>query len=425
MHLQEAIRLDPTYARAWSTLGRAYIDLEGYGSMGKSEALSAARDAASRALELAPDSSEAMAVLGMAELRDGNRDMAGKLLAKAIESGPNDAVAMATYADYLAEGARPAETIAAYKRALRLDPLLENAHLGLVLQYIATDDFMAVGDALAKLRSINPKSANAAAFDAGAERRQGRFAAAIAKMQLAYKFDAADPEPAAILGQLYLDVEMPREARQWIGRATEIDSRHPASRGMPLFLNYYLQQNDDDNFRLAHELLNDDIDDRRGVRFMALSVLVQHAEKSGNYDAAFEVLDTLYPNLFDVPPQKLDQDFWGTYYVGRALLRSGDTERGSRLLRAIIVEQDRFDEAYQFAHRVSVEARLLLGDTAGALEKLRVLAGDYVGAFDRLLMERDSVFDPIRNEPVFVALLEKLRSNAAEQQVLLATNDAR
>ena len=164
MHLQEAIRLDPTYARAWSTLGRAYIDLEGYGSMGKSEALSAARDAASRALELAPDSSEAMAVLGMAELRDGNRDMAGKLLAKAIESGPNDAVAMATYADYLAEGARPAETIAAYKRALRLDPLLENAHLGLVLQYIATDDFMAVGDALAKLRSINPKSAECRRF---------------------------------------------------------------------------------------------------------------------------------------------------------------------------------------------------------------------------------------------------------------------
>ena len=72
-----------------------------------------------------------------------------------------------------------------------------------------------------------------------------------------------------------------------------------------------------------------------------------------------------------------------------------------------------------------MEARLLLGDTAGALEKFRVLAGDYVGAFDRLLMERDSVFDPIRNEPVFVALLEKLRSNAAEQQVLLATNDAR
>jgi tetratricopeptide (TPR) repeat protein len=352
--------------------------------------------------------------------------MAGKLLAKAIESGPNDAVAMTTYADYLAEDARPTETIAAYKRALRLDPLLENAHLGLVVQYIATDDFTAFDEALARLRSINPKSANVAAFDSTAERRQGKLAAAIGKMKLAYEYDAADPEPAASLGQLYLDIDMPREARQWMGRATEIDSRHPASRGMPLFLNYYLQQNDDDNFRLARELLNDDIDERRGVRFMALSVLVQHAEKSGNYDAAFEVLDTLYPNLFDDPPSKLDQDFWGTYFVGRALLQSGDTERGSRLLRAIIIEQDRFDDAYEFAHRVSVEARLLLGDTGGALEKFRVLANDYVGAFDRLLLEHDSVFDPIRNEPVFVALLEKLRTNAAEQQqVLLAMNNAR
>ena len=425
VHLQEAIRLDPNYARAWSTLGRAYLGLESYGSMSKNEALTAARDAASRSLELAPNSSEAMAVLGKAELRDGNHKIAGQLLAKAIENGPNDAFALHTYAEYLSFDARPAETIAAYKRALRLDPLLENAHIGMVDEYIQIDDLDAARDTLAKLRGINPRSANAAAFEAFAERMHGNYAAAIEKLKLAYEFDPADPEPAVTLEQFYLAIEMPHEARQWMGRATEIDARHPASRSAPLFLNYYLQQNAEDNFRLASELLNDDIDDRRSARFIALSVLVQYAETTGRYDAVLDVLDNLYPNLFDDPPHELDRDFWGTYFVGRALLNSGDVERGSVLLRYCIDEQERWDEAYHFAHRVSVETRLLLGDRAGALEKFAVFANGRSGNLDRLLLERDKIFDPIRSEPGFVALLEKWRVNAAEQrQLLQAMNDA-
>jgi TolB-like protein/Flp pilus assembly protein TadD len=425
-HLQEAVRLDPEYARAWSSLGRAYFELQEYGSMGKSEALTAARDAASRALELVPDSSEAMAVLGKAEFRDGNLETAGALLSKAIETGPNDPVAMEAYATYLSFDAHPAETVAAFKRALRLDPLSENAMLGLVVEYTRTDNFTAAGETLAKLRSTNPRSANAAAFGSFVESRQGNLAAAIAIMKTANDFDPADPEPAAALAQLYLIVDMPREARQWIGRAAEIDAQHPAARAAPLFLNYYLQENDDDNFRLARELLNDDIDDRRGSRFMALSVLVQSVERSGRYDAGLDVLDNLYPYLFDDPPRNFYKDFWGTYFVGRLLMKSGDVERGTLLLRAIIDEQDRFDEAYDFAHRVSVEARLLLGDIEGAMAKLSVLASDLPGFNDLILFEHDSVFNPIRNEPAFVALLEKRRADvAAQQQLLQATNDAR
>ena len=93
MHLQEAIRLDPEYARAYSTLGRAYLLMQNYGLMGTTQAAAAARNVAARALDLSADSSEALAVLGMAELRDGNLETAGQLLGKAIENGPNDTVA--------------------------------------------------------------------------------------------------------------------------------------------------------------------------------------------------------------------------------------------------------------------------------------------------------------------------------------------
>ena len=92
-HLQEAIRLDPEYARAYSTLGRAYLLMQNYGLMGTTQAAAAARNVAARALDLSADSSEALAVLGMAELRDGNLETAGQLLGKAIENGPKDTVA--------------------------------------------------------------------------------------------------------------------------------------------------------------------------------------------------------------------------------------------------------------------------------------------------------------------------------------------
>ena len=47
-HLQKAVEYDPNYARAWSTLGRTYLEMEDYGILGRTEAITAARDAASQ-----------------------------------------------------------------------------------------------------------------------------------------------------------------------------------------------------------------------------------------------------------------------------------------------------------------------------------------------------------------------------------------
>jgi TolB-like protein len=93
-HLHEAIRHDPNYARAHSSLGRAYLELSDYGLMNMTEAIVVARSAASRALDIAPHSSEALAVIGLAERLNGQELMAGQLLEKAIENGPSDVIAL-------------------------------------------------------------------------------------------------------------------------------------------------------------------------------------------------------------------------------------------------------------------------------------------------------------------------------------------
>jgi tetratricopeptide (TPR) repeat protein len=418
-HLQAAIRLDPEYARAYSSLGRAYIMMEGYGLMRTVQANAAARNVAARALDLSADSSEALAVLGVAELRDGNLETAGQLLSKAVEIGPNDTVALEYYGRYLRRDARPDEAIAAYREVLRLDPLSENAHLGLTIVLNLQQKYSEAGEIIARLKSIDPDSPNATFFKGMLDGIQGNLAAAVTTISKSISLDPNDPEGPAFAGYYYLALGMPDEARHQFDLTVEIDAEHPVSRSAPLFLNYYLQKNEDENYRLARELLDDRIEDRRGARFIALTVLTEHAARTGRHDAALEVLDNLYPHLFDDPPHDLDEDFAATYFAGVALINSGDIERGSFLMQSFLDLNDRYDETY-FVNWWSVSGRLLLGNTDAALDKLEGFAETkYSRTRNNLFLERSPVFDPLREEPAFIALLDEYRENAAEQRILL------
>jgi TolB-like protein len=424
-HLQEAIRLDPDYAQAHAMLGRAYFSLQGWGAMSIVEATAGARDAASHALDKAPESSAAIAVLGYAELIDGNLETAGQLLNRATEINPNDTVALAYYARYLLDDARPVDAIATYRNILRLDPLSETAHAGLASALSTQREFSAARDTITRLKSINPNSAYAFAVELYVEGRQGHWAAAIKASVDSLDLDPDDPEGPGWVGRGYLALDMPEEASRWYDRAIEMNAQHPMSRSAPLYLNYYLQQNEDENYRLARELLEDRIDNRGGLRNVALTVLVEYAAKTGRHELALDVLDNLYPHLFDDPPHDLAKEHRATYFVAVALIQSGDTARGSRLMQSYLDLTERYDEAYG-ANRRSVTARLALGDTEGALEKLTDFSENPYSRLDnKLILERSSLFDPLRDEPAFIELLDEYRRNSEEQQrALQAMNES-
>ena len=422
-HLQEATRLDPEYARAHSTLGRAFLAMNDYGAMRRDRAQAEARSAATRALDLAPNSSEALAILGAVEMIADNFENAERLLEKAVETGPNDTTALEYYANFLQADARPAEAIAIHQRLLRIDPLSEVPYFNLAVLMANQGDYDTAMESIAAFKSVRPGASNAYAAEGFVESAYGNYAASIKAMMEGSELDKDDPEGYFLPGWLYLTIGLPERAKPLLDRAVEVDPEHPVSQFAPLLYAYYQGSIDEDDVQLARELLADGISNRRGARNYLSTIVIEDAASTGRYENTLELLDNLHPHLFDDPPAGQDRDFSATFLVGWALILSGDTERGTPLIRSFVELISHYEEVYP-VNWPSVAARLLLDDEQAALRQLRKFAQNKYRSRDaQVHLENNSLFDPIRDEPEFIAVLEEFRSNAAEQRALLATMD--
>jgi serine/threonine protein kinase/tetratricopeptide (TPR) repeat protein len=120
---QEAIALDPNYAPAYSGLADFYNWQTIAGLVPPASVFPAAKQAARRAIELDPDSSEAHASLAFAAWAfDWDFAEAERLYRKAIALDPNNAKAREWFSYLLSSAGRHDEAIAEMQRADRLDP---------------------------------------------------------------------------------------------------------------------------------------------------------------------------------------------------------------------------------------------------------------------------------------------------------------
>jgi TolB-like protein/Tfp pilus assembly protein PilF len=134
---QQAITSDPGYAPGYSGLAEAYAMLGFRGGFASKEALSGARKAALRAIELDNSLAEPHASLAfIEETYDWDWPAAEREYRQALELNPGYAPAHNWYAGYLTYSGRFNEGIAEARRARELDPLslpLNNALAGRLL----------------------------------------------------------------------------------------------------------------------------------------------------------------------------------------------------------------------------------------------------------------------------------------------------
>ncbi|MGA2904242.1 MAG: tetratricopeptide repeat protein, partial [Candidatus Korobacteraceae bacterium] len=157
-YFQQAVKLDPAYARGWSALAWVLI-ARGENAEGASfeEGYRDAMMAAERALQLDPGLAEAHAAIGRIK-RSYDWDWAGADAAfqKALALEPQNSVVLLGASSLQASLGRFDEAVALNRRAVEIDPLSVVAHVSLGMHaYYAGQQGLAI-DAYQKALAISP-----------------------------------------------------------------------------------------------------------------------------------------------------------------------------------------------------------------------------------------------------------------------------
>jgi TolB-like protein/cytochrome c-type biogenesis protein CcmH/NrfG len=121
---ERALELDPGFAGAWSGLAEAWLLLMDFGAVPASIGYPKVEAAAKRALELDPDSVEALVAKAMLlVMTDTSLHRVRADLEHALALNPNFAAAYLPYAEVLRKSGEYRALLAVYRKAVELDPL--------------------------------------------------------------------------------------------------------------------------------------------------------------------------------------------------------------------------------------------------------------------------------------------------------------
>ena len=277
-----------------------------------------------------------------------------------------------------------------------------------------------------RFREVMPDSPSAANLVGLCHLYMGEYAANIRLVGETYALDPDNTYMSSAYGFSYLMVDMVEEARYWFDRVAEADPEGVWARIVPVLLNYHLQQNEEESYQLARKILIEEPDLGDSALGFLLLVMTEYGAKPGQHDSVLELLESLYPHLFDDPPRDFSNYEWPTYFSAVALLQSGDIDRGTVLMKAVLKEVDRDNEVYP-VHWSSITGRLALGDIDDAMTKLKQFRPTMyhgMGVYEQAMFKHSKQYDPIRNEPEFIELLDEYRKNAAEQRRLVQAAEA-
>jgi TolB-like protein/Tfp pilus assembly protein PilF len=219
-YFNQAIAKDPNYAPAYAGLADSYLLLPNYGGMSTQEAISPARSAVRKALELDDSLAEAHASLGLLNTLELHLESAVSDFERAIQLKPN----YATAHHWLMLGqlslGRFDQAIAEGKRAVELDPLSVIINADFAWTYACARRFDEAEMQARKTLEIDPRFFLVHYYLGGISQLKGRLNDAISEFQKAVDLNN-DAYSLAMLGQAYARAGRKDEAQKILARMTE------------------------------------------------------------------------------------------------------------------------------------------------------------------------------------------------------------
>lgn len=411
--MRRAIALDPEFSLAWSGLAETMMQhLTLSGGMWEDineELLAAAR----KGVELAPNDSNTLSVLGEV-LRRSKRDLAQALpyLERAVQLNPNNAWALSRLAHTqfgLGEFRASVETAS---RAMAIDPLDFNLKTESVHKFFNSGRFQEAEMLAQAVIENNPDSVTGMSSLGNIYWRSGRYAKALAIYQ---KMLAINPNTIYLMGRIaqsYRDVEDNDSVLRWLGRAETINPEI----GLHNMAGFCEDTGQDvcaiENIQALMKVETDQ-DDR-------LNLEARLARLQGRWQ---DYLDYLTGEI-QVAESRSNQFYGTALRIDAALAadRLGLEAQRDDYARAVLTGAD---ENYAQGSRVQylyinrAEAYAIIGDAARCHEALAEAIAQ--GYRDVPEIEHTGYFDKVLDDPAMQQLITELRaSNQVELKAMLA-----
>lgn len=226
-YFQQATARDSGYALAYCGLADAYAMLGFRGGYPSKDALSRAKAAALKAIELDDTLGEPHASLAfIAETHEWDWATAEREYKRALGLDPGDARAHQWYAGYLMYVGRLDDGIAEAKRAQELDPLSLPVNNALAGRLLVAGHYDEALEQVRKTLELNPHFAPAHQTLGWAYLNKGKHEEAIQEFQRAIKLSGTDDMDLVLdLGFAYATAGNREEARRILARLKELHER--------------------------------------------------------------------------------------------------------------------------------------------------------------------------------------------------------
>ncbi len=383
---QRAVEEDPEFAVAWAALANAHTEMYADRFLDRTAPrLKMARDALERAIELAPDLPEAYIASGVYHYIVGNYEKALADYDVAGRGLPGNARIYGSRAAVLERAGRWDESVVAWARAIELDPRNVGILQGQALNQIFLRDYAQAEHIYNRILELRPDLSEAFLFrDAIIPfLRDGDFAAVQAALR--------HPQTTSLDHNL----------RNTFGWFAAVYARDYATA-----LEYVDNWEVDEYGRLFRYLFKESFFGAT-YRLAGQQVLAEQ-----NFRAAIILIDAALAEIESNPPKAIPEEH-AILLTARAeaLAGLGQAEEASRLAHQAI-EMMPYTKDAMWASIIQ----------HGAIRKVLVTAGDhdaaiaqldaYLAAPGRLSIEGiipDPHMDSIRDDPRFVALVEKFK----------------
>jgi DNA-binding winged helix-turn-helix (wHTH) protein/TolB-like protein/Tfp pilus assembly protein PilF len=406
---RRATILDPTFARAYLSLGQVQLNADYLRQGQNPELVAEAKEALDRALEIDPALGEGW-IERAARARNNDPVNAEKWYRKGLALAPSFGAGYAEFSRFLFSHHRKGEAIEMISRARQLDPLTPELYLMQAFMVMVSSSDVAAHDRLVR-EALTISPGYQPALDQLAESKyeySGEFAQAIRLAE-----QAMSQEPASgsrsLAATMYLDLDDPAAAIAVLGKS-------PADVPAQVKIAQY-----QGNPKRAAELAWSIKDDYETAPVApGAEALRDAAIATGDYAPVLKKLEARYAmQATDAEPRLWSRGI-GLVYA-HTLVLAGETQRGRKLATSILVqlEAESVGRLDNWFCRERAAAFAILGDDERALAELAIAQS--MGKYYRwwYLAERDPLFAHLRSDPRFQALTEQARKHRAEQRALL------